>query len=76
MKRKVDTRVSFFGLFHAQEVFDLDHVVFFEGNLYERIVSREIKYRYRVLLNSDDYDYVTDRNLKRRLDRVFKKEGV
>jgi hypothetical protein len=55
------------------EVFDLNHIIFFENNLYERL-NKNFAYKYRIILNSDDYDYVCDRNLKRRLDRAFAKK--
>jgi hypothetical protein len=80
MKRKVDTRASTFNIVSLHKgCFDLSRVIFFENNLYEKIngsLPCTPRHKYRVILNSDDYDYVTDRNLKRRLDRAFAREGV
>jgi hypothetical protein len=57
-------------------VFHLKHVIFYQGRLYERLPKswrpRSNSHGFRVILNSDDYDYVTDRNLRRRLERAFK----
>ena len=41
----------------------------FEARVYERLYNCKHKYRY--MISSDDYDYVVDRNLRRKLDRVF-----
>lgn len=50
-------------------LYDMNNVFLFEGRLYERLYSTKCK--YRVIFNDDDYDYVTDRNLRRRLDRFL-----
>lgn len=54
------------------ETFVLKNIIYFESKLYEKL-SSHYKHSYRVILSSDDYDYVCDRNLKRRLDRAFAK---
>jgi len=43
----------------------------FESKVYE-VLSKHYRYKYRFMISDDDYDYVTDRNLKRRLDRFVK----
>jgi hypothetical protein len=53
-------------------LYDINEVIYFENKLYERL--SDTRYRYRVIITDDDYDYVTDRNLKRRLDRAFAKK--
>lgn len=46
----------------------IKNVFYFEGRLYERLYN--FKCKYRVFVSDDDYDYVVDRNLRRRLDRA------
>jgi hypothetical protein len=43
----------------------------FEARVYERLYN--CKHKYRCMISEDDYDYVVDRGLRRRLDKVFKK---
>ena len=50
-------------------IFDNKHVYLFEGRLYE-YMGQDFKCRWRVILRVDDYDYVVDRNLRRRLNRA------
>lgn len=58
-----------------KRIFDLDQMILFEGKLYERLekVSGGPKHRYRVVLSDDDYDYVSEPALRKRLDQAFKK---
>ena len=65
------------------KLFDLNETVYFEGKLYERLYydvkSRSKdgpKHKYRVVINSDDYDYVVEPALRKRLDRVFNKTDL
>lgn len=65
------------------KLFDLNEMVYFEGKLYERLYydvkSRSKdgpKHKYRVVINSDDYDYVAEPALRKRLDRVFNKTDL
>lgn len=53
-------------------IYTLKNIVLFEGKLYEKLANNFYSHRYRVIISDDDYDYVTCRNLKRRLERVFK----
>jgi hypothetical protein len=52
-------------------IFDSKHIFLFEGKLYE-YMGKDFKCGWRVILHQDDYDYVTDRNLRRRLNRAHK----
>lgn len=52
----------------------------FESKVYELLYTSKrdrkknlkmnMKHKYRFMISEDDYDYVTDRNLIRRLDRA------
>lgn len=66
---------------HLSYLYDSNQVILFESKLYERLIKRATdkklkppRHKYRVILAYDDYDYVCDRNLKRRLDRAFAKQ--
>lgn len=43
----------------------------YESKVYERLYN--CKHKYRFMISEDDYDYVVDRNLRRRLDKTFNK---
>jgi len=55
----------------------------FEGKVYERLYGyshigggisiSKPRCKYRFMISEDDYDYVVDRNLVRRLDRFYGK---
>jgi hypothetical protein len=68
---KQKTHVFFLSEMIKDDIFNLADIIFFENRLYERFIDEKNKVNYRVILNSDDYDYVTDRNLKRRLNTAF-----
>ena len=55
-------------------IFDTRFVHLFEGRLYE-YMGQNSKCRWRVILSDDDYDYVVDRNLRRRLNRAHGKKA-
>lgn len=42
----------------------------YQSKVYELLLNHHHKYRF--MISDDDYDYVVDRNLKRRLDRFVK----
>ena len=42
----------------------------FEARVYERLYNHPKRFKYRCIINENDYDYITDRNLRRRLDRA------
>lgn len=46
----------------------------FEARVYERLYDHKCK--YRVMFSDDDYDYVVDSKLRKRLDRFLAKERV
>lgn len=54
-------------------IFDHHNVIVYEGRLYEEMVQLRgmIRYKYRQILSSDDYDYVQNPALRKRLDRAF-----
>lgn len=54
----------------------IENCFIFEAKVYERLYNHPNRLKYRVIFSDDDYDYVVDRNLRRRLDRFLKKEGV
>jgi hypothetical protein len=55
----------------------------FESRVYELLYTSETerkknkslgqKHKYRFMISDDNYDYVVDRNLRRRLDKFFAK---
>lgn len=61
---------------NLNRLFDLCRTIYFEGKLYEDLFYGGVgldgvRYKYREILSEDDYDYVVDTALKKRLDRVF-----
>lgn len=59
-------------------LFDLSETVYYRSYLYERLYTNRADrlkncpiHKYRVIFSDDDYDYVTEVALKKRLDRVF-----
>ena len=56
-------------------LFDPNQIIFFEGKLYERLprVKGGPRNKYRILLAVDDYDYVFEPRLRKRLDRAFRR---
>lgn len=56
------------------KMYHMKNVIFFEGKLYERLSPHMYRYKYRVILSQDDYDYVANPALRKRLDRRFKAE--
>lgn len=62
-------------LSRLRHTFDLTQTIFYEGRLYEKLTSfpGQPKYKYRVILAMDDYDYVVLPALRKRLDRAFKR---
>lgn len=60
---------------NLNHVFDFNQLMLFEGRLYERLerVAGGPKHKYRVILSDDDYDYVSEPALRKRLDRAFKR---
>ena len=73
--KKLFNKVYTFSLKELKDsnVFDLDNVIFYENMLYEKFYDEKNKKRFRVIYNSDDYDYLydkRDRNLIRRLNRL------
>ena len=64
---------------HLSSLYCLEEVILFENKLYERLSNYkknigDTKHKYRVIFSYDNYDYVEDRNLVRRLNRAFAKE--
>lgn len=61
------------------ELFDLDRVILLDGKLYEQLDtdpsmlghSVRPKHQYRMIISDDDYDYVTDPGLIKKLNRKF-----
>jgi hypothetical protein len=49
------------------QLFDINNCFIFNSKVYE--VLSQFKYKYRVVINFDDYDYVTDKLLKKQLDK-------
>lgn len=45
----------------------------FEARVYERLYNHPKRIKYRYMISEDDYDYVTDRNLRRKLDKAHLK---
>ena len=39
------------------------NVIFFNGNLFERLFNHPEGLKYRILYTSDDYDYVTSKSI-------------
>jgi len=52
-------------LWQLKQLYNLDHVFFFEGNLYEALDWN----KYRVIIRDDHYDYVEDKELIKRLNK-------
>ena len=49
-------------------MFDNQNLIVLDGKCYERM-NEHPTHRYRVILSSDDYDYVEDQELINRLDQ-------
>lgn len=58
---------------NLSKLFVLKNIVLFKGKLYEKITTFDMFHKYRVIINDDDYDYVTSGKLRTELDRAFKK---
>lgn len=60
---------------NLRDVFNLNRVIFYEGQLYEKLsrVSGGPRFKYRVILSEDHYDYVVEPKIRKRLDRAFKR---
>ena len=58
----------------------------FESRVYELLYTSKadrkknlkmnMKHKYRFMISDDDYDYVTDSKLRKRLDRFITKENI
>lgn len=58
----------------AHNIYDMTQVVEYRGKYYERLKDHPDKEKYRVTTSiaSDDYDYVTNKTLVKKLDSIFK----
>ena len=56
-----------------QELCIIDNCFLYEGRVYELLKGR--RYKYRVMISEDDYDYVESKKLKRELDRFLARES-
>lgn len=50
--------------------FELTYIREYKDSLYE-LLDENFEHQYRVILSSDDYDYVEDEELIAELDKVF-----
>ena len=59
-----------------KQLYSVKNCFIFESRVYEVINDKNYKapsrYKYRVVIDYDDYDYVTDKNLKKKLDKHLK----
>lgn len=55
-------------------IYDMTQVVKYRGKFYERLSEHPYNEKYRVTSSvaSDDYDYVTNKTLIKKLDLIFK----
>lgn len=55
-------------------IYDMTQVIEYKGLFYERLSNHPLKeqYRFTKSLASDDYDYVTNKTLIKKLDQLFK----
>jgi hypothetical protein len=60
------------------KIFNLNKTIFFQGSLYEKtaVLYKYRKYEFRKILNEDDYDYVVDPVLRKRLAKAFNRAGL
>lgn len=49
------------------EIFNIDNVFVYNSTLFE-LLGDEFKHKYRVILHSDDYDYIEDKEMIKELD--------
>jgi len=48
-----------------------ENIIDYQNKKYERLYDAPTKHKYRVILSSDDYDYVEDKKLIKALDEIF-----
>lgn len=58
------------------DIYDLDQIVYYQNKYYERLINHPTNEKYRVMksLKTDDYDYVTNKNLILTLDALFRND--
>lgn len=51
-------------------LFDTSSLVAYDGGVYERMTDHPKNIKYRAILNDDDYDYIKDEELIKKLDTL------
>jgi hypothetical protein len=58
------------GIFNEKNVFE------FQGEKYERLHNHPDGYKYRVIIDGDDYDYISSPLITKQLDEACSEECV
>jgi hypothetical protein len=50
-----------------------ENIIELDGKLYEKLFNHPQRLSWRVIFNDNDYDYIEDNKLLKKLDFLFKK---